>query len=787
MRRIDCGISGSLEAAQVAVWEELRLKSPWPEVIAVLSPGPTPRRAQAVALGECRVLEGRRNLIVSAPTNGGKSLVGLLVLLEAVSRGRRAVLLEPLRAVAREKADELERAASALSAALGRKVKVSISTGDFRLEGESFSSPPPRQGEIVIATPERFESILRNPAHDEWVGSIDAVCVDEAHLISNPRRGPTLEYLITTLLCMPAPPRVVLLSATMGDLGRVREWLAPCDVVAVTERHPALRKEVVELSEGEDANDACVNFAREVLADPRANLLIFVYQTKSAEALAARLNEVFIGSDVCGTAVAYHAQMSRERREAARASFLEGRARCLVTTTALGMGVNLPATHVLLRDNTFPGVGRLETAEMLQMMGRAGRGDRQGFAAVLVRPNDRWKADELASALSEEKLPDLVSHFDRFEGRRGRRDIRPDVYTEQVATYVAAQLSRRHEDGLSPDALESFFTRSLGGATLVAQVKPALSWLSDPLRALAYQDKGEKYHLTVLGLNAVRSALPLRLAAGFAQLLRDLLTIDPGDKLLEAWRPLDHLITLHLLHDRTPTLRQFSSGLVDQIDSWMEAHPRQVPLLYSKWIAGSKDSSRAAEVLGSLGLSPRPEGGDSGALSYRSAYMAAFRSIVILERGQGTSTEDLSRRWGSAEFEGVEERWRDELLWLLSGVAAVLDLRSFYYHLREECAADGDRIKRVKRLLQGMRAQTFELQTGLTYCSPLGSALLGIRRVVKSPAGKGVGVRTIRRLEEAGIRSFADLARLQTEDLVRLGIRPAAARQIRDYVWRRSQ
>ncbi len=44
------------------------------------------------------------------------------------------------------------------------------------------------------------------------------------------------------------------------------------------------------------------------------------------------------------------------------------------------------------------------------------------------------------------------------------------------------------------------------------------------------------------------------------------------------------------------------------------------------------------------------------------------------------------------------------------------------------------------------------------------------------------GQRSIRRLEESGIRNLKDLALIETDDLVRLGIRWDFAKQIRDYV-----
>jgi helicase len=164
-----------------------------------------------------------------------------------------------------------------------------------------------------------------------------------------------------------------------------------------------------------------------------------------------------------------------------------------------------------------------------------------------------------------------------------------------------------------------------------------------------------------------------------------------------------------------------------------------------------------------------------------------WRAAVPYERGQGKEIAQVERRWGITGLEGIEERWRDDGLWLLAGITKVLDLRCFYFHLREECAADIERVQRMKRLLRRMRAQTFDLQEHLKYCSPLGPALRSLRRTRREVEGASVGMQSIRRLEEAGIRNVAELARLQLNDLVRLGVRRDLARQIRTYLQRRLQ
>src|SRR6185369_3674566 len=119
----------------------------------------------------------------------------------ALLRGRRAVLLEPLRALALEQADQLAELFGALPTELFPIApSVVLSTGDYRLDGESMAASPPPGGQLIVATPERFDAILRNPDHEAWIDSIGAMVLDEAHLLSDSRRGPTVETVVASML-----------------------------------------------------------------------------------------------------------------------------------------------------------------------------------------------------------------------------------------------------------------------------------------------------------------------------------------------------------------------------------------------------------------------------------------------------------------------------------------------------------------------------------------------------------------------------------------------------------
>ena len=74
------------------------------------------------------LLDGE-NIIVSAPTASGKTLIAVLAMINYLSKNKgKIVYLCPLRALASEKFSEFKKFETI---DFGRKIKVQISTGDF--------------------------------------------------------------------------------------------------------------------------------------------------------------------------------------------------------------------------------------------------------------------------------------------------------------------------------------------------------------------------------------------------------------------------------------------------------------------------------------------------------------------------------------------------------------------------------------------------------------------------------------------------------------------------------
>ena len=158
-----------------------------------------------------------KNILVSTPTASGKTLIATLAMIQHIIKHKtKVVYLSPLRALAAEKFSEFKKLETMK---LDRKIKVTISTGDFDSVSNLTNS------DIMILTNEKMDSLMRyGPA---WIDDIGLVVADEIHLVGDEGRGPTLEMILTRFKLGLAgnKPRIIALSATITNSDELAEWL----------------------------------------------------------------------------------------------------------------------------------------------------------------------------------------------------------------------------------------------------------------------------------------------------------------------------------------------------------------------------------------------------------------------------------------------------------------------------------------------------------------------------------------------------------------------------------
>lgn len=792
MERINCGVSGTKSLPKTHQLSELPVEQFLSTALQDFYGTDWPLRpAQEVAIFEYKLLSLSENVLLCTPTNSGKSLLAYLLAFREALKSNKAILIEPLRALAQEKKDELAGLSRLIKKHGGPKVKVTITTGDYRLQGEFMGDKPGDEGkpgkryvgEIVVATPERLDAISRVPEYQQWFEDVTMVCVDETHLLGDSHRGATLELLITYLRTLNHNPQLVLLSATIANSDDLASWLAPCAVIKDVPRYPVLEKWLYCVDDGDNVNEYVIEEVHRVLSQDYTSVLIFVYRTDAAESLAHTIATSFNGTRikkgdlkaVMDAGVAwFHANMSAGSKNAVRQALLEGSVRVVVSTTALAMGINLPTTHVFVRDITYTGVRELDVGELTQMMGRAGRGDRPGVGVVFHRPSDKISPSVLESGLKNEVYPYIVSQLSPLEdeGFYGRRKGIDPYYLDRSGNQLMGILNRMGP--ITVGDLEHFLSLSWGGREFLYQLDGLLRKLCQ-WKLVFYWEETGKYDLTRLGKTSSRCYLPPATAASIGQLVRDMLYDESDGGHLVQTSPIDLLIVLCLASMELKPLARYSKSLEERVANYMEGLPlSEKSYLYRKWIAGD-----AAALIGSA----RIDASFNESSAHKTAYQCTHLAMFLYDLSKGAPVRDLQDRYRVNVTE-VEEKVRDTALWLLYGLENILEVRNFYFHLRTVCEVEPENIKPVELAFKRLSGQIFGLLANLRYRSNLGELIRGIKRVYPK-AGRYPGEGTIRRLEEAGISCLGDLVGKKFDDLVGIGIQRNYAELIVSYMQRR--
>ncbi|UQC80049.1 DEAD/DEAH box helicase [Colletotrichum lupini] len=187
------------------------------------------------------LLAGERNLVYSAPTGGGKSLVAdgkftTVLMLKRVleEKNAKVLLVLPYVALVQEKVRWLRNIVQGVMKPKDeiddekRIWRQRADEGTIRVIGffgGSKIKPTWSDFDIGVCTIEKANALVNTAIDDCTIKHLKSVVLDELHMIDDDHRGYLMELMGTKLLTLPQPVQIIGMSATMSNISLLATWL----------------------------------------------------------------------------------------------------------------------------------------------------------------------------------------------------------------------------------------------------------------------------------------------------------------------------------------------------------------------------------------------------------------------------------------------------------------------------------------------------------------------------------------------------------------------------------
>ena len=359
-------------------------------------------------------LLNNKNFVISIPTANGKTVYGILAMLNHISQKRRKIIyLVPFKALANEKYHEFIMLTREI---LKNDLKVIRYDGDSKISYEEAIS-----GDVILMTNEMLYNVM---AKDHtWIKKINLLIMDEFYLLNNYSRGPTFEIILTLFKELPNPLQIILLGPYMQKLNNLISWLgAKCiqddirlqtltESICVNNNIETKNKVVTTVSPYSDTQ--YVNLSLGAIIKNKLTLL-FVFKIEDTITYAQniikyvelynqhldkkKLNEIAENiliknentAEICILAkcikngVAFHHRgLNQYCRDIIEENIQQKYIKCTVCTETLQAGINFPINRVII--DTPYDLKRLSLLSYQQFCGRAGRPPNVGESIIICK------------------------------------------------------------------------------------------------------------------------------------------------------------------------------------------------------------------------------------------------------------------------------------------------------------------------------------------------------------------------------------------------------------------
>lgn len=310
------------------------------------------------------------NRLLQGDVGSGKTIVAAIAIYATITAGYQAALMAPTEILATQHAEKLAKVFA------GTHVHVGLLTGSLTAKQHRELINAIKKGDInlIIGT----HALIQE---DVEYANLGLVITDEQHRFGvNQRQQLREKGEHPDVLAMTATPIPRTLAITSyGEMD-----------VSVIDELPAGRKPIeTRWLKDKQSSDALKFLRQELNHGAQAYVVSPLIEesealdVQNATDLYQRLANYFQPDYQVGL---LHGRMSTEEKDTAMKEFQDGKIQVLVSTTVIEVGVDNPNATVMVIYNA----DRFGLAQLHQLRGRVGRGDRQSYCLLIADP----KTDE---------------------------------------------------------------------------------------------------------------------------------------------------------------------------------------------------------------------------------------------------------------------------------------------------------------------------------------------------------------------------------------------------------
>jgi len=457
------------------------------------------------------------NMVVCASTAAGKTAIAeMCISYEVIEHGKVGIFVGPLKALTSEKYIDWTDPKHCFSL-----FNISQCSGDYQITQKRIRELD--EADIISITPEMVSARCRNIESEKSHFLQNAGCIvfDEAHLLTCYGRGDGVETAMIQLSEVNPNIRFILLSGTMNNGEEIAEWISSLNgkktVLIKSDYRPITIKEDFVTFETKGYYDKVsgryksasykqteatkVETALKVYQKNKDDKHLIFFHTKQTQRNALKTFQ-----DAGINCKIFNADVDRETRDSLIEEFCSNRedgVRCLLSSSSLAWGINVPAKRTIIVGNTR-GMEEVEVYDLLQMKGRSGRPkyDTEGYCTFIVSEKDLYDLQTKLEAGTVVESTFATSRTNIASSGAGiQLDNKDESINTKVENTIAFHAIAEVEKGNDThDKLEGWFRRTLAYRQQGDNaMKRIASVVRSMIKADLIRESGEKYKITPLG------------------------------------------------------------------------------------------------------------------------------------------------------------------------------------------------------------------------------------------------------------------------------------------------